>query len=65
MRRHREAMRFVAHHLQELQRRLVTIEANRLVAIGNVDFLFALRQSRDREAFDAETIERFKRDGVI
>src|SRR6266849_2639553 len=51
-------MRFVTHHLQQLQRRFVTIQTNGLFAIGNVNLFFAFCESRNGDAFDPQPIER-------
>src|SRR5437762_5064310 len=54
-------MRLVAYHLQKLQCGIVAIESDRFVAIGNVNLLFAFRESRDRDLLDAEFVERRER----
>ncbi len=54
-------MRLVAHHLQQLQRRIVPIEPDRIVGVGHVDLFLAFRQTGDRDSFDAQPIERRER----
>ena len=61
MGRHGEAMRLVAHHLQQLQRGIVAIEADRFLAIGNVNLFLAFCETSDGDAFDAEAIQRRQR----
>src|SRR5260221_7082025 len=52
-----ETVRFIAHHLQELQGGIALLQADRLLAVGNVDLLFTLRQAGNGDLFDAEAIE--------
>src|SRR5438270_1289661 len=58
MRRDREAMRFIAHHLQQLQRGIAALQADRILALGDVDLLLALGQAGDRDLLDAELVQR-------
>src|SRR5688572_2686876 len=61
VRRDGEAMSLIADHLQELQRGIVALEADRLLAIGNVNLLLPLRKPRDRDLLDPELRQRRER----
>src|SRR6266540_7571082 len=54
-------MGLVADHLQKLQRWITSLQSNRLFSIRNVNLFFTFRQACDRNALDAETIQRGER----
>src|SRR4029079_14024714 len=49
MRRHREAVCLVPHHLQKLQRRVMAIETDRLPAITKLNLILTLCETRERQ----------------
>ena len=63
--RDREAVRLVAHLLQQVQRLRVARDAHRLALAGQVHLLEPLGEARDADVFEAELLEHAHRDAEL
>jgi len=62
MKRHRETVRFIANHLDQVQNRRIAIEPDGLVLLAKyIDQLFALGDRRQRLVDDPKRFQRVSR----